>query len=50
MKTSKLLEALGFGMHLREGFEKGYASSKKKINYRELGISSVREDDLVSTT
>jgi hypothetical protein len=29
MKTSKLLEALGFGMHLREGFEKGYASSKK---------------------
>ena len=29
MKTSKLLEALGFGVHLRDDFEKGYASSKK---------------------
>lgn len=29
MKTSKLLEAQGFGVHLREGFKKGYASRKK---------------------
>ncbi len=29
MKTSKLLEALGFGMHLRDLLQKGYNQAKK---------------------